>query len=64
MHATKNVCVKGSRTKSALASMEAEFLKLHHSYDIIDLIIAPSEFMKASLKKAVLLAKWLLYRIS
>ena len=26
MHATKNVCVKGSRAKSALATMEAEFL--------------------------------------
>ena len=49
MHATKNVCVKGSRTKSALATMEAEFLKFHHSYDKIDLIIAPSKFMKSKL---------------
>ena len=49
MHATKNVCVKGSRAKSALATMEAEFLKLHHSYDKIDLIIAPSKFMKDKL---------------
>lgn len=49
MHATKNVCVKGSRAKSALATMEAEFLKLHHSYDKIDLIIAPSRFMKDKL---------------
>lgn len=48
-HATKNVCVKGSRAKSALATMEAEFLKLHHSYDKIDLIIAPSQFMKNKL---------------
>ena len=39
IHATKNVCVKGSRVKSALATMEAEFLKLHHSYDKIDLIM-------------------------
>ena len=51
IHATKNVCVKGSRAKSALASMEAEFLKLHHSYDKIDLIIAPSEFMKSKLEE-------------
>lgn len=29
--------------------MEAEFLKLHHSYDKIDLIIAPSQFMKNKL---------------
>lgn len=49
MHATKNVCVKGSRAKSALATMEAEFLKLHHSYSKIDLIIAPSQFMKSKL---------------
>lgn len=50
-HAMKNVCVKGSRAKSALASMEAEFLKLHHSYDKIDLIVAPSEFMKNKLEE-------------
>lgn len=49
MHATKNICVKGSRAKSALATMEAEFLKFHHSYDKIDLIIAPSKFMKSKL---------------
>lgn len=49
MHATKSVCVKGSRAKSALATVEAEFLKLHHSYDKIDLIIAPSKFMKSKL---------------
>lgn len=29
--------------------MEAEFLKFHHSYDKIDLIIAPSKFMKSKL---------------
>ena len=49
MHAVKNVCVKGSRTKSALATMEAEFLKFHHAYSKIDLIIAPSQFMKSKL---------------
>lgn len=49
MHATKNVCVKGSRAKSLLASVEAEFLKYHHLYDKIDAIIAPSEFMKSKL---------------
>lgn len=49
MHATKNVCVKGSHAKSLLASVEAEFLKYHHSYDKIDAIIAPSEFMKSKL---------------
>lgn len=49
IHATKNVCVKGSHAKSALATLEAEFLKFHHSYDKIDLIIAPSKFMKHKL---------------
>ncbi|MBM6692948.1 glycosyltransferase [Bifidobacterium pullorum subsp. saeculare] len=49
IHATKNVCVKGSRAKSALATLEAEFLKFHHAYDKIDLILAPSKFMKHKL---------------
>lgn len=49
MHAVKNVCVKGSRTKSALATMEAEFLKFYHAYSKINLIIAPSQFMKSKL---------------
>lgn len=49
IHAVKNVCVKGSRAKSALATMEAEFLKFHHAYDKIDLIVAPSKFMKSKL---------------
>jgi glycosyltransferase involved in cell wall biosynthesis len=51
MHAVKNVCVKGSRTKSALATMEAEFLKFNHAYSKIDLIIAPSQFMKSKLNE-------------
>lgn len=49
IHAVKNACVKGSRAKSALATMEAEFLKFHHAYDKIDLIVAPSKFMKSKL---------------
>lgn len=49
MHTIKNVCVKGSRAKSALATMEAEFLKFRHTYDKIDLIVAPSKFMKNKL---------------
>lgn len=49
IHAVKDACVKGSRAKSALATMEAEFLKFHHAYSKIDLIIAPSQFMKSKL---------------
>ena len=49
LHAVENTCVKGSKVKSGLAFLEAEFLKRHHSYDKIDKIIAPSEFMKSKL---------------
>lgn len=48
-HAVQKTCVKGSKAKSGLAFLEAEFLKFHHSYDKIDRIIAPSEFMKKKL---------------
>lgn len=48
-HAVKKTCVKGSKAKSGLAFLEAEFLKHHHSYDKINKIIAPSEFMKSKL---------------
>lgn len=44
-------CVKSSLAKSALATVEAEFLRRHHSYDKIDLIIAPSRFMKQKLEE-------------
>lgn len=44
-------CVKSSLVKSALATAEAEFLKYHRSYDKIDLIIAPSRFMKQQLEE-------------
>ncbi|MBM6775478.1 glycosyltransferase [Olsenella profusa] len=44
-------CVKSSLAKSALATAEAEFLKHHRSYDKIDLIIAPSRFMKEKLEE-------------
>ena len=44
-------CVKSSLVKSALATAEAEFLKHHQSYDKIDLIIAPSRFMKEKLEE-------------
>lgn len=64
IHATKNVCVKGSRTKSALATMEAEFLKFHHAYSKIDLIIAPSQFMKSKLDEGASPARLLRCRTS
>ncbi len=42
-------CVKGSRAKSALAALEARFLRVHGSYQKINRIIAPSEFMRRKL---------------
>lgn len=51
-HVLKNICTKGSKAKSGLSYMEAEFLKLHHSYDKIDRIIACSQFMKSKLDEA------------
>lgn len=50
-HALANTCVKGSKVKSGLAMLEADFLRWHKSYDKIDLIIAPSEFMKHKLEQ-------------
>lgn len=50
-HVIDRTCVKGSKAKSGLAFLEAEFYKTHHSYDKIDKIIAPSEFMKRKLEE-------------
>ncbi|WP_225748723.1 glycosyltransferase [Paraeggerthella sp. Marseille-Q4926] len=45
----KKRCVKGSKAKSMLATAEAAFLRKHGSYQKIDRIIAPSEFIKKKL---------------
>ncbi len=42
-------CVKGSRAKSALAVAEAAFNRAHRSNDKINLVIAPSSFMRTKL---------------
>lgn len=42
----KNNCIKGSKLKSWAAYLEAEFYKMHHSYDKIGAFITPSEFYK------------------
>lgn len=51
-HCLGRRCVKGSRAKSALAVVEAEFLRLHGSYARIDRIVCPSAFMKSKLDEA------------
>lgn len=48
-HCIENRCVKGSRTKSALAAMEASFNRCHKSNQRIDKVIAPSRFMRSKL---------------
>lgn len=51
-HCLEKRCVKGSRAKSALAMVEAEFLRRHKSYSRIDSIVCPSQFMKSKLDEA------------
>lgn len=46
---TRKRCVKSSKAKSLLATEEAKFLHRHGSYNKIDRIIAPSEFMRGKL---------------
>lgn len=50
-HCIEGRCVKGSRAKSMLATMEASFNRAHHSNDRIDMVIAPSNFMANKLVK-------------
>lgn len=52
VNVVRNVCTKGSKAKSILSYWEAEFLRLHRSYDKIDRIIACSQFMKGKLDEA------------
>jgi glycosyltransferase involved in cell wall biosynthesis len=47
----KRRCVKGSRAKSALATLEARSIKRRGSYRKIDRIIAPSEYLRTMLLK-------------
>lgn len=48
-HCIEHKCVKGSRAKSTLAVAEASFYRHHGSYKKIDVVIAPSEYMRAKL---------------
>ena len=48
-HCLERRCVKGSRAKSALAVAEALFNKVHGSSGKINLVIAPSFFMRSKL---------------
>nr|WP_239462703.1 glycosyltransferase family 4 protein [Collinsella tanakaei] len=48
-HCIENKCIKGSRSKSALAALEAFFNRSRHMNDRIDRVIAPSRFMAEKL---------------
>ena len=48
-HCVAKRCVKSSYAKSLLSAAEARFQRIHRSYDRIDCIIAPSEFMRDTL---------------
>ncbi len=41
----KNRCIHNSRAQSIIGTMEAEFYKRRKTYEKVDVIIAPSEFM-------------------
>ncbi len=45
----KNRCIHNSRVQSIIGTMEAEFYKRRKTYEKVDVIIAPSEFMNRTL---------------
>lgn len=49
LHCIARRCVKNSYAKSALAAIEAEFIKHKKYYSKIDLVIAPSHFLERKL---------------
>lgn len=51
-HCFSNQCMKASRAKSMLASMEAYVYKLRKTYQKIDYVITPSFFYKKTLEAA------------
>lgn len=57
INCVKNKCIKKSATKSFAAFLEANFYKLHHSYDKIDAYITPSFFYKKEIEKSRITTK-------
>ena len=54
---SKNKCIHNSTVKSILASVEAYYYRWRKTYDMVDVIICPSEFIKKRLDTNPLLAK-------
>lgn len=51
----KNRCIHNSRVKSLLGTIEAKFYMWRRTYELVDAIICPSEFMKRQLDSNPLL---------
>lgn len=51
INCTKHNCIHNSKIKSLLGSMESYFYHGRKTYDLIDRIICPSEFLKNQLEK-------------
>jgi len=52
----KHNCIHNSKVKSILGSVESYFYHIRKTYDLIDVIICPSEFLKRQLAKDKVLA--------
>ena len=53
---TKNRCIHNSAVKSLLGTIEAKYYAIRKTYDMVDVIVCPSEFMKKQLDTDPLLA--------
>ena len=53
---TKLSCIHNSRAQSLIGTMEAEFYQRRKTYEKVDVIIAPSEFMNRTLSRSPQLA--------
>ena len=51
-HCARNGCMKGSKAKSILASMEAYVYKFRRIYGKIDFVITPSDFYRRKITEA------------
>lgn len=49
INCTRNKCIHNSRIKSFLGTLEAQLYRALNTYDKVDIIICPSEFMKSKL---------------
>ncbi len=52
----KHNCIHNSKVKSILGTVESYFYHIRKTYDLVDVIICPSEFMKRQLSKDKVLA--------